>query len=205
MSRAIRDTGVAILAKAPRPGLAKTRLSPAIGAHAAAVLQERLTERTVETACAAALGPVTLWTAPDPAHRSFADLAARYPLTLRRQPEDDLGARMFAAMQDGPTLAIGTDCPALTTGHLQTAAQMLTETDVALIPAEDGGYVLIGTNAPAPKLFSAVDWGTPQVLAQTRQRIRDAGLICCELDALWDVDEPADLDRLERIYPELRL
>jgi rSAM/selenodomain-associated transferase 1 len=204
MSRAIRDTRVAILAKAPRPGLAKTRLIATIGAHAAAILQERLTDRTVDTACASALGPVTLW-ATDPAHRSFADLAARHPLTLRRQPEGDLGARMLATMQDGPTLVIGTDCPALTADHLQTAAQALTGSDVVLIPAEDGGYVLIGTNAPQPKLFSSVDWGTPQVLVQTRQRVRDAGLICRELDALWDVDAPADLDRLERAYPELAL
>ena len=39
---------IAILAKAPMPGFAKTRLIPAIGAHAAAVLQERLTERAVD-------------------------------------------------------------------------------------------------------------------------------------------------------------
>ena len=54
-----------MLAKAPVAGFAKTRLIPAIGAHAAAVLQERLTEHAVETAVAADLGPVTLWCAPD--------------------------------------------------------------------------------------------------------------------------------------------
>lgn len=205
MSRAIGNTGIAVLAKAPQPGRAKTRLIPAIGAHAAAVLQARLTERAVETACSAALGPVTLWATPDPAHRSFAELVACFPLTLRRQPEGDLGARMLATMHVGPTLVVGTDCPALTTGHLRIAAQALTGADVVLIPAEDGGYVLIGTNAPQPGLFTAIDWGLPQVLMQTRQRIRDAGLTCRELGMLWDVDEPADLDRLERHYPELAL
>ena len=65
---------IAIMAKAPIPGLAKTRLIPSIGAHAAAVLQERLTERTVATALAANIGPVTLWCAPDPSHASFREL-----------------------------------------------------------------------------------------------------------------------------------
>jgi uncharacterized protein len=50
---------IAVLAKAPIPALVKTRLIPTIGAHAAAVLQERLTERAVATALAANVGPVT--------------------------------------------------------------------------------------------------------------------------------------------------
>src|SRR3569833_2007920 len=102
-------TSIAILAKAPVPGFAKTRLSPDIGAHAAAVLQERLTARTVATALAAGVGRVTLWGAPDITHRSFRDLG----VTLKRQPEGDLGARMLAAFAAQPTLVIGTDCPAL--------------------------------------------------------------------------------------------
>ena len=84
------------------PGLAKTRLIPSIGAHAAAVLQERLTERTVATALAADIGPVTLWCAPDPSHASFRELVARHTVTLKRQPDGDLGARMLAAMAPAP-------------------------------------------------------------------------------------------------------
>ena len=61
---------VAILAKAPLPGLAKTRLAPALGADGAAALQARLIERAAETARAANVGPVTLWAAPDQRRRS---------------------------------------------------------------------------------------------------------------------------------------
>ncbi len=107
-------TSIAILAKAPVPGFAKTRLIPAIGAHGAAVLQERLTEQTMQTAQAAGVGPVTLWCAPDPSHPAFMDLARRFSISLKRQPEGDLGARMLAAFGYGPTLVIGSDCPALT-------------------------------------------------------------------------------------------
>jgi len=194
----------AILAKAPIPGYAKTRLIPAIGAHAAAVLQERLTEHSVQTALAADLGPVTLWCAPDTRHCSFRDLAARLPVTLKQQVDGDLGARMRAALGAGGLL-IGSDCPALTPAHLCTAAATLADADVVLIPAEDGGYVLIGTRVPYPALFSNMVWGMPTVLAETRKRIAALKLRAIELDPLWDVDAEADLARLERQFGELAL
>jgi len=199
---------IAILAKAPVPGLAKTRLIPTIGAHAAAVLQERLTERAVATALAADVGPVTIWCAPDGTHDSFLKLVARSRITLRRQPEGDIGARMLAATAtgSGPTLVIGTDCPALTEVHLRGAANALRNgTDVILIPAEDGGYVLIGTRSAQPPLFAGIAWGTKTVLAETRTRIIQQRLILTEQPPLWDVDTENDLARLEREYPELKL
>jgi uncharacterized protein len=198
-------TSIAILAKAPVPGFAKTRLIPAIGAHAAAVLQERLTERAVANAIAANVGPVTLWCAPDPSHPSFVDLARRSSISLKRQPEGDLGARMLAASGNGPTLVIGSDCPALAPLHLRAASEALTGADVVLIPAEDGGYVLIGTRAPYPGLFTGMTWGTDMVLAETRKRIAALGLKAVELSPLWDVDSESDLARMERELPALAL
>jgi len=195
------------MAKAPIPGMAKTRLIPSIGAHAAAVLQERLTERTVATAVAADTGPVTLWCAPDFTHTSFHDLAMRFPIVLKQQPDGDLGARMLGAIaaNTGATLLIGTDCPAFTTEILRTAAEVLAEADVVLVPAEDGGYVLIGARALHPELFSGVAWGTATVLAETRARIAALGLKAAELDSLWDIDTEADLARFERLFPEMAL
>jgi uncharacterized protein len=198
---------IAIMAKAPIPGLTKTRLIPSIGAHAAAILQERLTERTIATALAAAVGPVTLWCAPDPSHPSFRDLVTRHAVTLKRQPTGDLGARMFSAMAASghSTLMIGTDCPAFTVENLRAAAHALRNADAVLIPAEDGGYVLIGARVAHPQLFSGIAWGTPTVLAETRARIAALGLKAVELPALWDLDTEADLARFERLFPEMAL
>jgi rSAM/selenodomain-associated transferase 1 len=201
-------TNIAVLAKAPVPGLAKTRLIPAIGAHAAATLQERLTEQAVETALAARTGPVTLWCALDATHASFQSLAARFPIKLARQPDGDLGARMLAALETSgdPTLVIGTDCPARGAAHLRAAAEALRDgSDVVLIPAEDGGYVLIGTRAPQPELFRDVSWGTPTVLSETRKRIAALKLRAVELGPLWDVDTESDLARLESELPAFAL
>jgi uncharacterized protein len=199
---------IAILAKAPVPGFAKTRLIPAIGAHAAAVLQERLTERAVATAIAADVGPITLWCAPDATHSTFVKLVTSKRITLKPQPQGDLGVRMFAATaaRNGPVLVIGTDCPALTDMHLRGAASALRDgIDVILIPAEDGGFVLIGTRSAQPALFTDIAWGTDTVMAQTRARIVGLRLGLAERAPLWDVDTEADLARLEREYPELKL
>jgi rSAM/selenodomain-associated transferase 1 len=190
---------LAILARAPVAGAVKTRLIPALGANGAATLHQRLIERTVGTACAAAIGPVTLWTTPDPSHACFAALASRFPIALATQPAGDLGARMLAPSQaaDGPTIVIGTDCPALTLSHLREAAEVLRRgSDAVVIPAEDGGYVLIGSRRPQPRLFAPMVWGADTVMAETRSRLARGGLTSRELPTLWDVDRPEDLARL---------
>jgi rSAM/selenodomain-associated transferase 1 len=199
MPRTTEPVSIAILAKAPIPGLTKTRLMPALGAHGAAMLQETLTTRAVETATAAQTGRVTLWATPDATHPSFRELAVRHNIAVRRQPDGDLGARMLAACQSvsGSVLVIGTDCPSLVPAYLRMAADALREgCDVVVIPAEDGGYVLIGTRAPQPGLFAAMNWSTDSVMAETRKRVTAGGLNCRELPALWDVDRPEDIERL---------
>jgi uncharacterized protein len=200
----LRAVQIAILAKAPLPGLAKTRLIPALGAAGAARLQRLFTRRALHTALAAQLGPVSLWCTPDVQHRSFRALAARHPVTLQTQPAGDLGQRMHQAFDTlcphGPLLLIGTDCPALTPAHLRAAAQAVVDGHDAVVqPAEDGGYVLIGLRQPQPALFEHMTWSTAQVIQHTRQRALAQHLSLCEAPTLWDVDLPADLPRWQAL------
>jgi rSAM/selenodomain-associated transferase 1 len=142
---------------------------------------------------------VTLWTTPAGPHAWFTALASRFPFALATQPGGDLGLRMLAPCEaaDGPTIVIGTDCPALTPAHLREAAGVLRDgSDVVVIPAEDGGYVLIGLRRPQPGLFAPMTWGTDTVMAETRSRLARDGLTWRELPTLWDVDRPEDLARL---------
>jgi rSAM/selenodomain-associated transferase 2/rSAM/selenodomain-associated transferase 1 len=198
--------GLAILAKAPVPGFAKTRLIPALGPARAARAQRCFIRSAVHVARQAGLGPVALWCAPDPAHRFFRALRARTSIDLQPQCAGDLGLRMTHAMEHHfaghpalPLLIIGTDCPPLSPGHLQLAARALLRHDVVLIPAEDGGYVLIGMTRPVPEVFKDMAWSTAEVLEQTRHRLRIAGASWCELEPLWDVDHPVDWQRLQRM------
>ena len=98
-------------------------------------------------------------------------------------------------------LLMGSDAPALSAAVLRAAAAALADADVVLVPALDGGYVLVGLRRPAPALFAGVAWSTGQVLAQTRQRAAAAGLRLVALPALADIDEPADLVHLQHLPP----
>jgi rSAM/selenodomain-associated transferase 1 len=196
---------VAVLAKAPIAGFAKTRLIPVLGADGAARLQENLIMRALATACAAGIGPVTLWATPDENHPALQAIAVRFDVALARQRDGDLGARMLAAIEAAscPSLVIGTDCPVLTSEHLCTAADVLRRgTDVVVLPAEDGGYVLIGARVSRPALFSDMPWSTPRVMDETRHRLRAFGLTWQEPVTLWDLDLPGDIERLSAIGME---
>jgi len=194
---------IAVFSKAPVPGRVKTRLAAHLGDEGAARLAASLTSRALATAVGACVGPVELWCSPDSAHSFFQECAARFGVTLREQRGADLGERMRtaieAALAEGsPVLLIGSDCPALTPAHLRDAAEVLKSYDAVLIPAEDGGYVLIGLRKPQPVLFADLDWGTPTVMAETRFLLSAHNLTWRELPPLWDVDTAEDLERLKQ-------
>ena len=196
------ETRVQVFAKAPIPGLVKTRLAARIGASAAARLQELLIARAIETARASELGRVELWCAPDPSHAFFLDCTRRYGIALAAQGEGDLGARMHRALASAHAagahaVLIGSDCPALAPADLSEAADRLRAgCDVVLLPAEDGGYLLIAARRTTPALFEGVEWGTASVMTQTRSRLAGLGWCWEELPVRWDVDRPEDLERL---------
>ena len=74
-----------------------------------------------------------------------------------------------------------------------------------LIPAEDGGYVLLGLKRWDAQLFTDIEWGANQVLSVTRARLAALNWRWQEFPALWDVDRPEDYLRLREsgLMPEL--
>lgn len=205
------DEGVRLLvfAKAPEPGLAKTRLIPLLGAEGAARLQARLTRRAVVTAQAAGVGQVELWCAPDAGHPFFAALAEESGVALRTQRGADLGERMLHAVTESLAcspyaLVLGTDCPLLSWTHFRRVVDELRwGREAVIVPAEDGGYVLLGLARVAPELFRGIAWGTAEVLAQTRACLEKLDLRFSELDPLPDLDRPEDYLKLSRERPRL--
>lgn len=196
---------VVVMAKSPRAGFAKTRLIPALGPQAAAVLAERLLQHTVREAACADLGPVDLCVTPDTRHPAVVACRDALGAGLSLQTEGDLGARMAAAFarwiggagaEAGGVLLIGTDAPAIDAAILRSAAAALQAADAVFIPAFDGGYALIGLRTTAPTLFERMTWSTSRVMADTRVRLAAAGLHHVELAPVADIDEPDDLRHL---------
>ena len=197
---------IAVFAKAPVPGEVKTRLIPVLGAEGAARLHRRLVRHALSVArvasAAAGPAPVQLWCAPDATHGFFAGCAAEFDVSLHAQGPGDLGERMARcfASGDGAALLIGSDIPAMDAACLDAAAAALAEQDAVFVPAEDGGYVLVGLRAGLgtvrDAVFRDIEWSSARVMQQSRERLRTAGLRWRELPPLWDLDRPEDLARL---------
>lgn len=176
---------IAIFARYPTPGQAKTRLIPALGAGRAAALHKRLVEHTIATVSTSGL-PFTLYFTGADASTFTAWLGS---ILLCPQGDGDLGARL--ARVPAPTLLIGADCPDLTAAHLHAAARSVASGTPCIGPAEDGGYWLLGLPTPRPDLFTDIAWGTDAVFAATHTRLPGAVL----LPTLADLDRPEDLAR----------
>lgn len=195
--------GVAVFAKAPVPGMVKTRLTGLLGADGAAGLHAGLVRHALATAVASGLAPLELWCAPDDGHEFFARCAQDFGARLHAQRGEDLGERMLGAFEaalsrGGALVLIGSDCPALKPADLLAAARAVRSHDVAIVPAEDGGYVLLAMSRLVPAVFDAIAWGTGAVMRETRSRLASAGASWTELAASWDVDRPEDYARMQR-------
>jgi rSAM/selenodomain-associated transferase 1 len=197
------NSRILIFAKAPIPGLAKTRLIPALGAEGAAQFYVEMLRTKVDEICRGLLSPLQCWCTPDCSDETFLKFT-KYPnLSLHLQQGEDLGERMaFAAelalKEADYVVLIGGDAPSLTVAHLRQTLNWLEDgAEAVLGPAEDGGYVLLALRKFQLNLFTAIPWGTDQVLPITRQRLKQLGCQWQELPLLWDVDRPEDLARLK--------
>jgi uncharacterized protein len=203
------DAALLVFAKAPVPGEAKTRLIPALGQAGAAELHARLVRHTLNHAVAANVGQVTLYCAPDDRHPFFAECARDFGVELQVQQGDHLGQRMAHALACGlrifrRVLLIGTDCPTLGPAALRDATHRLDEhAPVVFVPAQDGGYALVGVRDMVPPIFDGIAWGGASVMAQTRALLLAQGMRWQELPFHADVDTPRDLSRLKQTHPAL--
>ncbi len=190
-----------IMAKAPLPGVAKTRLAGALGYQQAADLYRCFLLDVLECARASGLSLHLAYT-PAASKEIFQELTLQ-PLDLLAQTGANLGERMRNAVSmvyarnRQPCLVIGADLPTLQPAHLAEAVRALRTNDLCLGPAADGGYYLIGFNRPEPGVFAGITWGSDQVLTGTLAQITRLSLSCQLLTVLRDIDEMADLAYLQ--------
>jgi rSAM/selenodomain-associated transferase 1 len=187
---------IIIFVKAPRPGFVKTRLAAAIGNEAACGAYRQLAETVV--ANLAPLPHTELRFTPDDAEDEIAHWLSD-GWTAHPQGEGNLGERMHRAFTEanGPAIIIGSDCPEVNPNDLRAATEALQTHDAVIGPATDGGYWLIGLNAPCPSLFTAMEWSAETVLQTTLQKINEAGLTVELLREMADVDTGEDWERWE--------
>lgn len=120
------------------------------------------------------------------------------PFMFAPQEGNTLGERMLHAFDQTflagarQSVIIGTDIPELQALNVRQAFERLTTCDVVLGPATDGGYYLLGMNAPLKDVFSGVAWSTSSVLNGTLERIEALALSWSFLTPLSDIDTCED-------------
>ncbi len=200
-----------VMAKAPVPGLAKTRLAASIGDGAAAGVAAVALLDTLAV-CAETVGTSScvLALAGDlddaPAGAEIRSALAGW--TVLAQRGDGFDERLALAHLDagpGPLLQVGMDTPQLSPDLLREAARCLHDHDTVLGPAHDGGWWVFGRHAPeAASALHGVPMSTPTTYQDTRAALLERGLSVATCASLRDVDTGDDADLVAGSAPHTR-
>lgn len=203
-----RHCALAVMAKAPRPGKVKTRLSPPLTLEQTAALNIcflRDTSRNIAEVAAEGHAAGVVCYTPVGDEAAFAGILPE-EFVLIPQRGDAFGERLLAAAEDilacgfGSVCLIDSDSPTLPGAALRQAVQELARPGdrVVLGGSDDGGYYLIGLKRAHAAPFERITWSTASVYAETVERVREAGLELVELPLWYDVDDAATLRTLQR-------
>lgn len=189
-----------IMAKAPRPGMVKTRLAEILPSPAVTALYRCLLEDTLALA-RSLTGVEVAVMCPESDKERLADLLSN-TVPIVAQNGEGLAAglnsvfRHFTAAGGGQVIAFNSDSPHLAPAVLETAFEMLPMHDVVVGPTHDGGYYLVGAKAAYSSLFEGDGLGTRSALDRLLARTRALGLSTGFTEAFYDIDIAEDLIRL---------
>lgn len=192
-----------VMAKAPRPGRVKTRLSPPLTLDQTAALNICFLRDTTENLASIPGSAGLISYTPVGDEALFAGLL---PATFALVPQrgDGFGERLLAAAEDilaigyGAVCLIDSDSPTVPAAAYRQAVSALAAPGdrIVLGPSHDGGYFCIGLKHPHPEPFERISWSTAAVCAETRQRCAARALEVVELPTWYDVDDAGTLDLL---------
>lgn len=199
---------VLVVAKAPVPGLAKTRLAASVGARVAADIAAAALLDTLDAVSDTPVARrVVAMTGDLTAACRGAEIAERLvDFIVVEQRGSDFAERLANAHDDTahvcpglPVLQIGMDTPQVSADLLAGCAVTLLGTDAVLGMATDGGWWVLGVSMPGmAQCLRGVPMSTPQTGALTLAALRDAGADVELVDELADVDTVEDLAVVRR-------
>jgi uncharacterized protein len=215
---------LAVMAKAPIPGLVKTRLIPFFSADEAAELARALLIDQLNHLKAISAVDLYLAFTPQETGSLMRELAPS-EFTLFPQTEGDLGVRMMHVFEilfakgHKRIVLIGSDLPPVPLAYFTQAFAYLegkkspfhpplakgerggfagSQQRVVLGPARDGGYYLVGLNLETPEIFAEMTWSDNRVLTNTLKRLSVLGSRTLQLPTWFDIDTPEDVQSLSR-------
>jgi len=195
-----------VMAKAPRPGRVKTRLTQSLPVEAVTELYCWLLDDTM--ALARSLSSVEVAIMCPASDVEELTRLTRGVVGVVAQKGEGLAAGLtsvfahFAAQGRQRVVAFNSDSPHLPASVLGSAFEALTGHDVVVGPTHDGGYYLVGAKAAHPALFDGDGMGTKSALEILLARAHALQLSVGVTDPFYDIDVEDDLIRLAA---ELRL
>jgi uncharacterized protein len=194
-----RDRVLVIMAKAPRPGAVKTRLTPSLPLEAVTAFYRCLLDDTL--ALAHSLGVEVAIMCPDSDTKELAQLAGT-ATTVVAQKGQGLAAGLtsvfahFAKDHPRRIIAFNSDSPHLPPSVLEEAFETLATHDLVVGPTYDGGYYLVGAKGSHPTLFTGGGMGTSSALERLLSRARALEASVGFVRHFYDIDIADDLIRL---------
>ena len=190
---------VVVMAKAPREGFVKTRLTGVYPAREVVRLSECMLGDTV--ALVQTLSGVHVAVMCPSGDVDAIERCLPGGVQVVGQHGHGLAAALASVFERflpdfRRVVAVDSDSPHLPTVRLQSAFELLEANDVVVGPTEDGGYYLVGASAMHPHLFDPAPLGTDGARNSLLENARRLGLSVAFTDACYDVDLPADLRRL---------
>ncbi len=187
-----------IFVKHPIPGKVKTRLGAKIGNDRSAELYTAFQQDLMDRFHFDGIQRVLCFSSPLPESKDFFQGLVNANDELWEQPKLELGERLNqffaeALNRNGPVVVIGSDSPTLPRSYIEQAFELLSQNDIVLGPAVDGGYYLIGQRKLIPELFENIDWSSLEVLNQTVQQVQRSGNSLGLLPPWYDIDSFDDL------------
>ncbi|MBI5184706.1 MAG: TIGR04282 family arsenosugar biosynthesis glycosyltransferase [Nitrospinae bacterium] len=196
----MNSTALAILAKCPIPGKAKTRLQPRISPEDSARLQEALILDTVFKARDIPGIDAFIGCPPSDGKSFFKDLQKKTGIGTFLQKGETLGEKIQNVFREKfgqgyeKVAVIGVDSPTFPPEFLTEAALALDESDAVVGPTVDGGYYLVGMKGNFKPILPDGDMGHERVLQEALDRCERLGLKTSTLPPWYDLDAFPDLE-----------
>jgi uncharacterized protein len=206
MRASSQNRTLVIMAKAPKPGMVKTRLSQSLPSPAVTALYRCLLEDTVALAKSLTSVEVAVM-CPESDQDELAHLVGNTVQVVAQKGEGLTAGltsvfRHFTAASRQHVIAFNSDSPHLAPSVLDSAFEILATHDVVVGPTHDGGYYLVGAKAAYPSLFEGDGMGTGSALDRLLTRTKVLELSTGFTEPFYDIDVANDLILLAR---ELRL
>jgi rSAM/selenodomain-associated transferase 1 len=198
----MNEAAIIIMAKEPKIGYTKTRLTPPLSPINATRLYEALLRDTIELLSNIENLDLAIAATPPESNQYFEKICPANTLIIPVTCSDigDCLKKVLGNLLErgySKVMALNADSPALPLEYIYDAIHQLETKDLVFGPTQDGGYYLVGLRKLYEDIFIGIEWSTDKVLSESRSKANQLGLKTGILSTWFDIDSIDDVKQLE--------